>query len=387
MLMRSVCVVSSGRADYGLLYWPMKLIQQDPDLELQTVVTGMHLSPAFGMSVHLFEQDGFPVSKRVDMLLADDSAVAVTKSLGLAVIGFADAFEALRPDIVVLLGDRYEVLAAAQAALIAKIPVAHLFGGDTTEGAFDESIRHSITKMSHLHFVSNAVSQQRVLQLGENPKHVYNVGATSLDAIKRATFLNREAFFASIGFIPRKYNLLVTFHPVTLGRIDSVEQFSALLKALDQLGSDYGLIFTRPNADSEGRKLNGLLDAYVEHHNTASCFTSLGANYLNALKHIDVVVGNSSSGIYEAPSFAIPTVNIGDRQKGRLQADSIVNCKPESEAILTAITNVVGQRFEGQENPYGDGNSSIRIVEQLKAVSDPQQLLQKHFFMDGEHHE
>jgi len=384
--MRKICVVSSGRADYGLLYWPMKRIMEDSDLELQTLVTGMHLSPDYGMTVRAFEVDGFPVTKCVDMLLSGDSPVAVTKSLGLAVIGFADAFEQLRPDIILLLGDRFEILAAAQSALIAQIPVAHLFGGDTTEGAFDESIRHSITKMSHLHFVSNAISAQRIRQLGENPDYVFNVGATSLDAIRHATYLERDGFFSAIEFTPRRYNLLVTFHPVTLGHGTSSEQFLSLLQALEQLGSNYGVIFTKPNADTEGRRLMHLLDEYVDNNEHAKAYDSLGPYYLNALKHVDAVVGNSSSGIYEAPSFEIPTINIGDRQKGRLQAGSIINCQAQADDIVNAIRSVIGKRFEGMVNPFGDGNSSIRIVEQLKAVRDPEALLQKHFFMENESH-
>ncbi len=384
--MRKICVVSGCRADYGLLYWPMKQIQQDDMLELQVVVTGAHLSPEFGMTVRLFEEDGFSVSRQVDMLLSGDSPVAVTKSLGLAVLGFADAFDQLRPDIILLLGDRYEILAAAEAALIARIPVAHIAGGDTTEGAFDESIRHSITKMSHLHFVSNEMSAQRVRQLGENPDYIFNVGATCIDAIVQTNYLERDVFFAAIQFPPSKYNLLVTFHSVTLGYGSSTQQFSFLLDALDQLGTDYGVIFTRPNADTGGRRLIQLLDAYVAAHENVRSYVSLGNHYLNALKHVDMVVGNSSSGIYEAPSFGIPVINIGDRQKGRLMASSITNCKAQTPDIVNAIRASTGKRFDNLLNPYGDGKSSARIVEQLKAVSHTDSLLQKHFFMEGETH-
>ena len=378
---RKICVVSSCRADYGLLYWPMRKIEEDSGLELQIVVTGMHLSPEFGMTDQQFEEDGFHVTRRVDMLLSSDSPVAVTKSLGLGVIGFADAFDLLRPDIILLLGDRFEILAAAQAALIARIPVAHLFGGDTTEGAFDESIRHSITKMSHLHFVSNEVSAQRVLQLGENPEHVYNVGATSLDAITYASYLDHDSFFSAIEFKPRKYNLLVTFHPVTLGQESSSQQFSSLLKALDKLGPDYGIIFTKPNADTEGRELIELLDAYVTKNERANSYDSLGRYYLNALKHVDMVVGNSSSGIYEAPVFGIPTINIGDRQKGRLQTEAVINCDANTDEIEQSIRKATGKRFKLSSYPYGDGKSSARIVKQLKAIEYPAKLLQKHFFL------
>ncbi len=380
---RKICVVSGGRADYGLLFWPMREIQNTTGLELQTVVAGMHLAWEYGMTVNRFVDDGFPVSKRVEMLLAGDSAQATSKSLGLAVIGFADAFEQLRPDIVLLLGDRFEIFAAAQAALIARIPVAHLFGGDTTEGAFDEAFRHSITKMSHLHFVSNKLSGQRVVQLGENPEDVHIVGSTGLDAIQKATFVKRKDFFESIDFTPQKKNLLVTFHPITLGRRSSGEDFFELLEALDELGDDYGLIFTRPNADTEGRVLNEMLNSFLESHSNAKAYNVLGKNYLNALKHVDAVVGNSSSGVYEVPSFGIATVNIGDRQKGRLQAASVINCPAEQEMIIQAIQRALRDDFSETVNPYGDGRASERIVRSLTTIQHPEKLLQKHFFMTG----
>ncbi len=380
---RKICVVSTGRSDYGLLLWPMREIQNTTGLELQTVVTGMHLAREYGMTVNRFADDGFPVSKRVEMLLSGDSAQAISKSLGLAIIGFSDAFELLRPDIVLLLGDRFEIFAAAQAALVARIPVAHLFGGDTTEGAFDEAFRHSITKMSHLHFVSNKLSGQRVVQLGENPENVHVVGATGLDAIQKATFFKRKDFFGRINFVPRKKNILLTFHPVTLGKRSSGEDFFELLEALDELGNDYGLIFTRPNADTEGGILNGMLNRFVESHCNAKAYEVLGENYLNALKHVDAVVGNSSSGIYEVPSFGIATVNIGDRQKGRLEAASVINCPAEKEAIIQAIHRALREDFVGTKNPYGDGRASERIIQVLTTIQRPEELLQKHFFMTG----
>lgn len=379
--MRKVCVVSSGRADYGLLYWPMREIQQHPDLELQVVATGMHLSPEYGMTVDRFAEDGFPVSKRVDMLLSGDSPVAVTKSMGLAVIGFAEAFEQLSPDVVLLLGDRFEILAAAEAALIARIPVAHLFGGDTTEGAFDESIRHSITKMSHLHFVSNAESAARVLQMGENPDCVHVVGSTGVDAICRAPLMDADAFFKAIDFQPRAKNILITFHPVTLGFDASERELGELLDALDTLGDGMGLIFTRPNADTEGKAINTMLDRYVDAHPNAKAYEALGKYYLSALRHVDAVVGNSSSGLYEAPSFGVGTVNIGDRQKGRLQATSVINARPCKVDILNAIRQVLDGDFSGVANPYGDGHASEKIVNAIAESGDISRLLQKHFFM------
>ena len=381
--MRKICVVSSGRADYSLLCWPMREIQIAPDMELQTIITGMHLSPEFGMTIKNFKRDGFPVSSCVEMLLSGDSSVAVTKSLGLGVIGFADALLQLEPDLLMLLGDRFEILAAAQAALIARIPVAHLYGGDTTEGAFDESIRHCITKMAHLHFVSNEEAAKRVQQMGENPAHVYNIGATCLDAIRRTTYLDRNDFFHAIKFKPLVKNLLITFHPVTLGKESSCEQFRQFLLAMHTLSDEVGLLFTRPNADCEGRKLNIMLDEFLDTHSNAKAYDALGNLYLSALKHVDAVAGNSSSGLYEAPSFGIATVNVGDRQKGRVQADSILNCAPYADVILETVIEALDMKVGEVVNPYGDGNSSIRIIEVIRSIGDSSALLQKHFYMTG----
>ncbi|MCI5125679.1 MAG: UDP-N-acetylglucosamine 2-epimerase (hydrolyzing) [Candidatus Electrothrix sp. AR5] len=376
-----ICIVSSGRADYGLLYWPMRRIQYASDLELQTVVTGMHLVAEYGLTVDWFVRDRFPVTKRIDMLLSNDSALAVTKSLGLAVLGFAEAYQELQPDMVLLLGDRFEILAAAQAALIARIPVVHLFGGDTTEGAFDEAIRHSITKMAHIHFVSNNVSARRIIQMGENPKNVHVVGSTGLDAIHETTLLDRDSFFEAIDFQPLVVNLMVTYHPVTLGKVSSEVEFDQLLAALEELGDKYGLIFSRPNADTDGKILNTMLDRFVELHTNAKAYDALGEHYLSALNHVDAVVGNSSSGIYEAPSFGVGTVNIGDRQKGRLQASSVINCFARKNEIVHAVKQAVNEDFSETVNPYGDGRASERIVEVLQTVREPHTLLQKHFFM------
>ncbi len=383
-MVRKVCVVSSSRADYGLLYWPMRVLQQDDEFELQVVATGTHLSAEHGLTVNRFAEDGFEVNAQVELGLGDDSSVAVTKSMGNGLIGFADVFSELKPDLLMVLGDRYEMLAAVSAALVARIPVAHLFGGDTTEGAFDESIRHAITKMSHLHFVSNELSAQRVCQMGENPQHVYNVGATSIDTIRRATYKNRDEFFTAIGFEPRNHNLLITFHPVTLGAVSSIDQLTQMLTALDALGHDVGLIFTKANADTEGDRLNEAIQKFVAERDNARLYDALGPLYVSALRHVDLVVGNSSSGLYEAPASGVPTVNIGDRQKGRLQASSVVNCAAERGAILNAMQSVMGKRYDKVDHPYGDGYSSEKIVAALKAVPDYQALLQKHFFMVAE---
>lgn len=379
--MRKVCVVSSSRADYGLLYWPMRLLQQSDKFELQVVVTGSHLSVEHGLTVKQFSVDGFEVSGQVDLALNDDSAVAVTKSMGTGLAGFADIFAKLKPDLVMVLGDRYEMLAVVAAALIARIPVAHLCGGDTTEGAFDESIRHAITKMAHLHFVSNELSEQRVRQLGENPAHIYNVGATNIDVIRRATFMERNEFFSEIGFSPRRHNLLITFHPITLDSISSADQLRQMLKALDTLGGTVGLIFTKANADTEGSRLNTMIEAFVAQRNNAKLYDTLGPLYVSALRHVDLMVGNSSSGLYEAPALGLPTVNIGDRQKGRLKPSSVVDCGAESDAIVKAIQSVLGKRYQNIDHPYGDGHASEKIVSVLESIPEFRALLQKHFFM------
>lgn len=381
MSKRKVCIVTGSRAEYGLLYWLMKEVQKDQELELQIIATGMHLSPEFGLTYKVIEVDGFTINTKVEMLLSSDTPVGVAKSIGLGVIGFADALECLRPDILVLLGDRYEILAAAQAAMVAKIPIAHIAGGDTTEGAFDEAIRHSITKMSHLHFVTNKDALKRVCQLGENPNYVFNVGSPGIDQIKRLTLLNREELENAIDFKFKKKNLLITFHPVTLELQPSSEQLQALLDALDILGSEIGLIFTMPNADTDGRVIIRTIEEYVSKRPNAKAYTSLGQLcYLSAIAQVDAVVGNSSSGLYEAPSFKKPTVNIGDRQKGRLLASSVINCIPDAESITKAINEAFVKDCSKTVNPYGNGDSSQKIITELKKITDYKPLLKKHFF-------
>jgi UDP-hydrolysing UDP-N-acetyl-D-glucosamine 2-epimerase len=378
---RKICIVTGSRADYGLLYWVIREVQDDPALQLQIIVTGMHLSPEFGLTYKIIEKDGFVIDERVESLLSSDTPAGIAKSVGLGAIGFADAFSRLSPDILVLLGDRYEIFAAAQAALFANIPIAHIAGGDTTEGAFDEAIRHSITKMAHLHFVTNEASRRRVAQLGENPKSIFNVGSPGIDYIKRTTLLNKEELEKSLKFTFRKRNLLITYHPVTLEKGAVAEQFQELLTALDTLGDQVGLVFTKPNADTGGRVIIRMIDDFVRRHDNARAFVSLGQPlYLSTLVQMDALVGNSSSGIYEAPSFKKPAVNIGDRQKGRLQARSVINCIPEAGSILNAISEACRRDFSDTVNPYGDGNASRLIVSILKQVPDPSSLLKKHFF-------
>lgn len=381
---RKICVVTGTRAEFGLLRWLMEEIQQYPTLELQVAVTGMHLSPEFGSTYHEIEGAGFTIDAKVEMLLSADTKTAVTKSIGLGVIGFADAYERLRPDIVVVLGDRFEIFAATSAALIAGIPIAHLHGGETTEGAFDEAIRHSITKMSHLHFVSAKEYRNRVIQLGEHPDRIFNVGGMGVDAIKRVKLLSREKLEQSIDFNFGDKNLLVTFHPVTLDKdISSTEQMEALLNALSELEHIH-LIFTMPNADTGGRELAKMVSEFVDARENASMYTSLGQlRYLSCMAQIDGVIGNSSSGLAEAPSFNIGTVNIGDRQKGRLKVESVIDCEPNKLDILEAIEKIYSPAFKNTikdvKSPYGNGGASKTIVKILAGHS-LDNLLKKSFY-------
>ena len=379
---RRVCVVTGTRAEYGLLRWVIEGIARSPALELQVVATGMHLSPEFGLTYREIEGDGYAIDAKVEMLLSSDSAVGVAKSMGLGLIGFADVFELLRPDVVLMLGDRFEILAAASAALVARIPIAHLHGGETTEGAFDEAIRHAVTKMSHLHFVAAAPYRQRVIQLGEHPDRVHLVGGLGVDAIRRVQLLDRAALEASLDFRFGERNLLVTFHPVTLESQSVEQQMDELLAALDTL-HDTQLILTLPNADNGGRAIIRRIEGFVASHPNARSYTSLGQQrYLSCLRVVDAVVGNSSSGLAEAPSMGIGTINIGDRQRGRLRASSVIDCEPERHDILRAIQTSYSEGFRAAlataTNPYGDGGASERIVRELETV-DLSDLVKKAF--------
>jgi UDP-N-acetylglucosamine 2-epimerase (non-hydrolysing)/GDP/UDP-N,N'-diacetylbacillosamine 2-epimerase (hydrolysing) len=380
MSVRKICVVTGSRAEYGLLYWLMKGIQDEPSLELQVVVTGMHLSPEFGLTYRTIEDDGFAISAHVETLLSSDTPVGVAKSIGLGVIGCAEALERLKPDILLLFGDRFEILAAAQAALVSRIPIAHVAGGDCTEGAFDDAIRNAVTKMAHLHFVTNEFSAMRVRQMGEAPEHVHNVGSPGLDAIRLVKLMKREELEHELDFRFRRRNLLVTFHPATLDEQDAGIQFQELLAALRRMNTEVGIIFTKPNADTGGRALSRMIDEFAVRHTHSKAFTSLGqVRYLSVLSHVDAVVGNSSSGLYEAPSFKKPTVNIGDRQKGRLQAESVLNCAATAGDIERTLTMAFSMNCSSVINPYGDGRSTERIIAVLKTLEDPRHLLKKRF--------
>lgn len=381
---RKICVVTGTRAEYGLMYWLLKLLEKEKDISLQLIVTGMHLSPEFGLTYQEIERAGFRIDKKIEMLLSSDSEVGISKSMGLAQISFSEAYQELRPDIVVLLGDRFEIFSAASAAMIARIPIGHIHGGETTEGAVDESIRHAITKMSHLHFTATETYRKRVIQMGEDPQRVFNVGAPGLDSIYRTKLLNRKEFEEAIEFELGKKNLLITFHPVTLEDKTSKQYFEELLLAITKM-EDTHFIFTKPNSDTHGRIIIQLIDDFVANNKKRSCsFVSLGHfRYLSALQHVDVVLGNSSSGLTEAPSFKVATVDIGDRQKGRIKAQSVISCKPEKEAISDALKKALSADFQKKlkdfKNPYGQGGASAKIVEKLKTI-DLTQILKKKFF-------
>ncbi len=380
---RKICVVTGTRAEYGLLYWLMKEIQDDPDLEIQIAVTGMHLSPEFGLTYKKIEDDGFHLDERVEMLLSSDTSVGIAKSVGLGVIGFADALARLNPDIMVVLGDRYEIFAAVQAAMTAKIPIAHIHGGESTVGAMDEAMRHAITKMSHFHFTAAEVYRRRVIQLGEMPERVLNYGAPGLDNLNRTDLLDKDAFEKAIGFHLGDLSFLITYHPVTLSPESPAQALSELLKAIDQF-SNAKVIFTKANADTSGRIINQRIDEYVGMNPLrAKVFTSMGRMlYLSAVKHVDIVIGNSSSGLLEVPVFKKPTVNMGDRQQGRLRADSVIDCMENEREIVEAIKKGLSDDFKSilgkTVSPYGHGNASLKIKEYLKNVS-LQNVLMKQF--------
>jgi GDP/UDP-N,N'-diacetylbacillosamine 2-epimerase (hydrolysing) len=366
---RKICVVTGSRAEYGLLRWVMQDIRDTAGLELQVVATGMHLSPEFGLTYLEIEGDGFRVDRKVESLLSSDTSVGIAKSMGLGLVGFGDALQDLRPDLMVVLGDRFEIFSAVAAALVARVPVAHLHGGETTEGAFDESIRHSITKMSHLHFVAAQEYRKRVIQLGEDPQRVFMVGGLGVDCIKRVKLLARHEIEAELGTPFGDKSLLITFHPVTLEHASAAGQMQELLAALHPL-ADTRLIFTLPNADTDGRILRDMVAGFVADHRNASVQVSLGQlRYLSCMRQVNGVVGNSSSGLIEAPSFGIGTVNIGDRQRGRLRASSVIDCPPDRAAIGKAIGQLFSPDFRGIAaaaiNPYGDGGASARIVQVL----------------------
>lgn len=381
---KKICVVTGTRAEYGLLRRVMQRIKESDRLELQLVVTGMHLSPEFGLTVQDIEGDGFIINHKIEMLLSSDTPTGITKSMGLGMIGFADALTQLQPDLLLVLGDRFEIFAASTSAMIARIPIAHLHGGESTEGAVDESIRHSITKMSHLHFVAAEEYRQRVIQLGEHPDRVFNVGGLGIDSILGLNLMTRSQLETDLNFKFADRNLLITFHPVTLEKSTSREQMHELLMALKKL-KDVGLIFTMPNADTDSRILFQQIRDFCDSNPLANSYTSLGQlRYLSCVKYVDGVVGNSSSGLTEVPSFNKGTINIGDRQRGRLRAESVIDCKPDNSSITDALEQLFSSAFTSSlplaRNPYGNGGASKAIVHRLEQNMSFDGLLKKRFY-------
>jgi GDP/UDP-N,N'-diacetylbacillosamine 2-epimerase (hydrolysing) len=363
---RKICVVTGSRAEYGLLKPLMDEIRKDRGLLLQITVTGMHLSAEFGNTHKEIEKDGFKINRKVGIGLYSDTAAGLTRSMANAMTGLSAAYRALRPDIIVVLGDRFEIFSAAAAALIHRIPVAHIHGGEVTRGAFDDALRHSITKMSYLHFTSAEIYRKRVIQLGESPYRVFNVGAIGLDNIRNLKLLSRSSLEQELGFRFNRHNLLVAFHPVTLENDTARSQFKTILATLHQL-KETNLIFTKANADTGGRAINRLMDEYTaKNRRTSIAFASMGQlRFLSTLQYVDAIVGNSSSGILEAPSFRIGTVNIGDRQTGRIKPSSVIDCSPSEKGLQKAFRLLYSEGFQKRlkhtVNPYGAGRTSPRI--------------------------
>lgn len=374
MAKRKICVVTGTRAEYGLLYWLMKEIQADDKLELQVVVTGMHLSPEFGLTYRQIEEDGFLINEKVEILVSSDTAVGISKSIGLATIGFADAFDRLKPDLLIILGDRFEMLAVAQTALVNRIPIAHLHGGELTYGAYDDSIRHSITKMATWHFTSTEEHRNRVIQLGEAPDRVWNVGALGIENILKVPLLTKEELYMDLSLQKDLPFFLITYHPETNGEMRGIH---ALLHTLNDYSS-MNLVFTKSNADNGGRFINEEIEKYIQGHKNAYLFDSLGQlRYLSAVKHAKAVIGNSSSGLIEVPYLQTPTVNCGDRQAGRERPSSVLDTEISEESIKQALD--VALQYSGPyEQIFGDGHVSRKIVKILKEI--PSYSIQKEFY-------
>lgn len=367
---KKIAVFTGTRADYGLLYWLLKDIQENATLTLQLIVSGSHLSPEFGNTFEQIERDGFSIDEKVEMLLSSNSAVGTAKSVGLGIIGYAEALDRLKPDVLVILGDRSEALAIAQTAAILKIPLLHIHGGEITEGAYDDAFRHAITKLSHIHCTATKTYKQRVIQMGEMPNSVYNVGAIGLDHIRRSTLMTPEQLSSDLNFDLNHPYFLVTYHPVTLADEPAIETFNALLTSLEQF-PQHNVIITYPNADNGSREIISLIQDYArQSKGKVLAIASLGqVRYLSCVKYATAVIGNSSSGIIEVPSFNVPTVNIGNRQQGRLAAQSVIHCQPDSLSITTAINKAIlllpQLQLTPVANPYGQGQASQLIVKLL----------------------
>jgi len=383
-MIRKVCVFTGSRAEYGLLQPLMKGLKEDHDFQLQLLVSGMHLSPEFGLTFEQITADGYEIDEKVEMLLSADTDTAIIKSAGLGMIGYADALARLMPDMLVILGDRFEAFAAATSAYLMKIPIAHLHGGELTEGASDDALRHAITKMSYYHFTAAEIYRDRVIQLGESPSRVFNVGAIGLDNIRNLKLLSLAELESSLSIKLKERLFLVTYHPVTLEHYTAARQMKCLLAALDQF-PEYQIIFTLPNADADGRIISEMIREYAsERSGRISVFTSLGQlRYLSLIHFVTAVIGNSSSGIIEVPSMGKPTINIGDRQAGRIHSATVINCSTDAESISAAIRSVLEPEFQewcrNQSNPYGSGKTAAAILDILKASGKPDSIKKKFY--------
>lgn len=385
IMMKKICVVTGTRAEYGLLKPLIKKIHESKVLELYLVVTGAHLSPEFGLTYREIEEDAYPINFKIEMLLSSDTAVGISKSMAVALMGFADYFDSHRPDLVILLGDRYEMLVVAAAAMIARIPIAHIHGGELTEGAVDEAIRHSVTKMSQLHFTATESYRNRVIQLGEQPEMVFNVGSLGVESVKTLTLLSKEKLEKTLNFNFAHQTIVVTYHPVTIEGVGTEKNFENILKVITK-HRELSVIFTKANADTNGRIINQMIDQYVaENSDRCIAFVSMGQlKYLSTLQFCQAVVGNSSSGLIEVPSFGVPTINIGDRQRGRVCADSVINCGNSFEEIEYALLKALSMEFQNMaknvKNPYEGSNPSDEILEIISRTLQSGINIKKHFY-------
>lgn len=382
---RKIAIVTGTRAEYGLLYWIIKDLHEDENVELQLIVTGMHLSPEFGLTVKEIEKDGFPIADKVEMLISSDTETAIATSMGLGMIGFAKAYERLLPDILLVLGDRFEILSAVATSVPFRIPVAHISGGESTEGAIDEPIRHAVTKMSHIHFASTERYRKRIIQMGEQPDRVFCLGAPSIDNINKLKFFNKDDLYRELDIPSDKKVGVVTYHPVTLENNTSESQILLLIEVLREF-TDIYWVFTMPNADTYGRAIAEKVKHFTQEYAERSKLVfSLGSlRYLSLLKNAQLMIGNSSSGLIEAPSFELPVVNMGDRQKGRVRTDNVIDVPVlKAETIRNAINKAISTKFrdslKGLKNPYGAGGASEQIVEKLKTIPLGELLLKKRF--------
>ena len=384
-MIKRICFITGTRADYGQLYKLMRYVDNEKSMELQVIATGMHLSSEFGMTYKQIEEDGIIINSKIEILLSSDTPTAISKSTGIGIISASEVFYKLKPDLIVVLGDRFEILSFCIAATFANVPIAHFHGGEITEALIDEPIRHSITKMSHIHFAATEEYRNRIIQMGELPSRVFNVGGMGVDRINNFKLLSKNNLESKINFTFSKKNLLVTYHPLTLEKPDvSIGEFKNLLTVLESQ-SDFNIIFTKPNADTHGRVLINMIDKFVDNFPDRSiAFKSLGdLKYLSSLKYVDAVVGNSSSGLTEAPTFKTATINIGDRQKGRIKAQSVIDCDAKISSINNAISMLSTREFQKKllsvSNPYGNGGAA-KVAYGILMKSDFKSLIKKKFY-------